>query len=143
MTSLLLYALCSQDEDNQVFKRDFAKPTLEDHFDKTVLPKVMQVCVVYVVGYVCVCVCYVGYVCCAYAHQYYRYGCITYTSTFFANRSKTSVALDAQNTHTWWIRTPLSLTAHGPSLHPSTLSSRPKGEGPDKYLINLRTRRER
>ena len=55
MTSLLLYALCSQDEDNQVFKRDFAKPTLEDHFDKTVLPKVMQVCVVYVVGYVCVC----------------------------------------------------------------------------------------
>lgn len=32
-----------QDEDNDVFKRDFAIPTLEDHFDKTVLPKVMQV----------------------------------------------------------------------------------------------------
>ncbi|KAL4224982.1 Microfibrillar-associated protein 1 [Mactra antiquata] len=30
-----------QDEDN--FKRDFAQPTLEDHFDKSVLPKVMQV----------------------------------------------------------------------------------------------------
>lgn len=26
-----------------MFKRDFAQPTLEDHFDKTVLPKVMQV----------------------------------------------------------------------------------------------------
>ena len=26
-----------------MFKRDFAVPTLEDHFDKTVLPKVMQV----------------------------------------------------------------------------------------------------
>lgn len=31
------------DEENTVFTRDFAKPTLEDHFDKTVLPKVMQV----------------------------------------------------------------------------------------------------
>lgn len=31
-----------ENEEN-VFKRDFAKPTLEDHFDKTVLPKVMQV----------------------------------------------------------------------------------------------------
>ena len=26
-----------------MFKRDVAVPTLEDHFDKTVLPKVMQV----------------------------------------------------------------------------------------------------
>ena len=32
-----------QEEENEVFKRDFAVPTLEDHFDKTVLPKVMQV----------------------------------------------------------------------------------------------------
>ena len=32
-----------QDEEAEVFKRDFAVPTLEDHFDKTVLPKVMQV----------------------------------------------------------------------------------------------------
>ncbi|XP_071796243.1 microfibrillar-associated protein 1-like [Asterias amurensis] len=31
------------DEDADVFQRDVAKPTLEDHFDKTVLPKVMQV----------------------------------------------------------------------------------------------------
>ncbi len=30
------------DEDD-TFKRDFGQPTLEDHFDKTVLPKVMQV----------------------------------------------------------------------------------------------------
>lgn len=31
------------DRDEEVFKRDVAQPTLEDHFDKTVLPKVMQV----------------------------------------------------------------------------------------------------
>ncbi|XP_041365726.1 microfibrillar-associated protein 1-like [Gigantopelta aegis] len=31
------------DEDDQVFKQDFSSPTLEDHFDKTILPKVMQV----------------------------------------------------------------------------------------------------
>ena len=32
-----------QDEEDTTLKRDFAQPTLEDHFDKTVLPKVMQV----------------------------------------------------------------------------------------------------
>lgn len=31
------------DEEQEVFKRDFAQATLEDHFDKTILPKVMQV----------------------------------------------------------------------------------------------------
>ncbi|XP_011300778.1 microfibrillar-associated protein 1 [Fopius arisanus] len=31
------------DKDENVFKRDFSGATLEDHFDKTVLPKVMQV----------------------------------------------------------------------------------------------------
>lgn len=31
------------DNEDEVFKRDFAEPTLEDHFDKTVLPSVMQV----------------------------------------------------------------------------------------------------
>jgi len=31
------------DEENDVLKRDFAQATLEDHFDKTILPKVMQV----------------------------------------------------------------------------------------------------
>lgn len=31
------------DEENTVLKRDFSAPTLEDHFNKTVLPKVMQV----------------------------------------------------------------------------------------------------
>jgi microfibrillar-associated protein 1 len=31
------------DEEDAVLKRDFAQATLEDHFDKTVLPKVMQV----------------------------------------------------------------------------------------------------
>lgn len=30
-------------EDQEIFKRDFDQPTLEDHFDKTTLPKVMQV----------------------------------------------------------------------------------------------------
>ena len=32
-----------QDEESKLFTRDYAEPTLEDHFDKTVLPKVMQV----------------------------------------------------------------------------------------------------
>ncbi|XP_076853607.1 microfibrillar-associated protein 1 [Brachyhypopomus gauderio] len=31
------------DEEQDVFKRDFSAPTLEDHFNKTILPKVMQV----------------------------------------------------------------------------------------------------
>lgn len=31
------------DEENDVLKQDFAQATLEDHFNKTVLPKVMQV----------------------------------------------------------------------------------------------------
>ena len=30
-------------EESDVYKRNFAEPTLEDHFDKTLLPKVMQV----------------------------------------------------------------------------------------------------
>ena len=32
-----------QDEEEEVYKRDFTGATLEDHFNKTVLPKVMQV----------------------------------------------------------------------------------------------------
>lgn len=31
------------DQEDEVFKRDYSGATLEDHFDKTVLPKVMQV----------------------------------------------------------------------------------------------------
>ncbi|XP_069133044.1 microfibrillar-associated protein 1-like [Argopecten irradians] len=31
------------ENDDDVYKRDFSAPTLEDHFDKTILPKVMQV----------------------------------------------------------------------------------------------------
>lgn len=31
------------DKEENVFKQDFSAPTLEDHFDKTILPKVMQV----------------------------------------------------------------------------------------------------
>lgn len=31
------------DKDEDLYKRDFAQATLEDHFDKTILPKVMQV----------------------------------------------------------------------------------------------------
>jgi len=32
-----------QNEDDDLYKRDFSAATLEDHFDKTILPKVMQV----------------------------------------------------------------------------------------------------
>lgn len=44
-TSVLNVFLCFffQDEEQEVFKRDFSAPTLEDHFNKTILPKVMQV----------------------------------------------------------------------------------------------------
>nr|XP_042119998.1 microfibrillar-associated protein 1-like [Peromyscus maniculatus bairdii] len=31
------------DEDEELYKRDFSAPTLEDHFNKTILPKFMQV----------------------------------------------------------------------------------------------------
>lgn len=31
------------DQEDQVYTQDFSNPTLEDHFDKTILPKVMQV----------------------------------------------------------------------------------------------------
>ncbi|CDW57217.1 Microfibrillar-associated protein 1 [Trichuris trichiura] len=31
------------DQEDEVYKRNFAEPTLEDHFDRTLLPKVMQV----------------------------------------------------------------------------------------------------
>lgn len=31
------------DQEDKVYTRDFSEPTLDDHFDKTVLPKVMQV----------------------------------------------------------------------------------------------------
>jgi len=31
------------EKEDKVFTRDFAEPTLDDHFDKTILPKVMQV----------------------------------------------------------------------------------------------------
>ena len=35
--------VCLQDQEDGVYTRDFSCPTLEDHFDKTILPKVMQV----------------------------------------------------------------------------------------------------
>ena len=31
------------DENEDIYKRDFSAPTFEDHFNKTILPKVMQV----------------------------------------------------------------------------------------------------
>jgi hypothetical protein len=42
-SSLSIGQICVQDEEDDLFRRDFGQATLEDHFDKTVLPKVMQV----------------------------------------------------------------------------------------------------
>ena len=33
-----------QDKEDKLYARDVTNPTLEDHFNKTVFPKVMQVC---------------------------------------------------------------------------------------------------
>ena len=41
--TLNLNVMFFQDDEQDVFKRDFSAPTLEDHFNKTILPKVMQV----------------------------------------------------------------------------------------------------
>jgi microfibrillar-associated protein 1 len=35
--------LLSKDKEEDLYKRDYTAPTLEDHFDKAILPKVMQV----------------------------------------------------------------------------------------------------
>lgn len=37
------------DKEEEVFKQDFSGATLDDHFDKTVLPKVSHVAVVYLI----------------------------------------------------------------------------------------------
>ena len=47
LLGLLWHFFCLfQDEEDNVYTQDFSTPTLEDHFDKTILPKVMQVCTV-------------------------------------------------------------------------------------------------
>jgi len=43
MSNICVVVVGWQDKDDDVLKRDFSAPTLEDHFNKTVLPKVMQV----------------------------------------------------------------------------------------------------
>lgn len=40
------------DKDDDVYKQDFSGPTLDDHFDKTVLPKV---CMIYIIYVICRC----------------------------------------------------------------------------------------
>jgi len=39
----VVFSYSLQDKEEDVLKRDNSLPTLEDHFDKTILPKVMQV----------------------------------------------------------------------------------------------------
>lgn len=41
--SYIMSCVYLQNEDDDLYKRDFSAATLEDHFDKTILPKVMQV----------------------------------------------------------------------------------------------------
>jgi len=43
LNNLYVLFVCLQNEDDDLYKRDFSAATLEDHFDKTILPKVMQV----------------------------------------------------------------------------------------------------
>ena len=47
LSNHVLFYILMQDDEKEVLKRDVSGATLEDHFDKTVLPKVMQVMEVY------------------------------------------------------------------------------------------------
>ena len=98
------------DEQDQVYTRDVTQPTLEDHFDKTVLPRVMQVLLPdYYWHLLLPDYCYYYY------YYYYYYHCIITTPSL---RLRTLEDQAELNTHIWLIKTPHHLTRHGRPILP-------------------------
>lgn len=97
-----------QDEDEEVYKRDFSAPTLEDHFNKTILPKVMQVWGFSVKK----------------TDWELSMGCLFGVIIFHPSfRSRILDGLVVPSTPTLWIKIPLPLTLHGAKRVPRTQSS--------------------
>lgn len=110
-----------QDEEEDVFKRDFSAPTLEDHFNKTILPKVMQVSLVTVSEAQALTLNFRSYS--TILLFYMPSSPLTFTPSPSVIRSKTLVGLGVPSTLTWWTRTPHHLTLPGPRRAPRTASS--------------------
>lgn len=111
-----------QDEEEDVYKRDFSAPTLEDHFNKTILPKVMQVSLVTAPEAQALTMTLSSRSYSA-IPLFYMPSPLTFTPSPSVIRSRTLVGLGVPSTLTWWTRTPHHLTLPGPRRAPRTASS--------------------
>lgn len=112
-----------QDEEEDVFKRDFSAPTLEDHFNKTILPKVMQVSLVTAPEAQALTMTLNSRSYSTILLFHVPSSPLTFTPSPSVIRSKTLVGLGVPSTLTWWTRTPHHLTLLGPRRAPRTASS--------------------
>lgn len=112
-----------QDAEEDVFKRDFSAPTLEDHFNKTILPKVMQVSLVTAPEPQALNMTLNSRSYSAFLLVYMPSSPLAFTPSPSVIRSKTLVGLGVPSTLTWWTRTPHHLTLPGPRRAPRTASS--------------------